>query len=89
MKKFSVQGSWPALVTPMTNDGDVNYESLRRLVNFHIENKSDGVLVLGQQAKLSSSAKKNEERSSIQLLKRLTEGSTSWLAWRLSQHVIP
>ena len=40
-------GSWPALVTPFTDRDEVNVESLRRLVQFHMENRSDGVLLMG------------------------------------------
>ena len=47
MKRFNVVGSWPALVTPFTDRDEVNVESLRRLVQFHMENRSDGVLLMG------------------------------------------
>ncbi len=40
-------GSWPALVTPFTDGDQVNVESLRRLVQFHVDNRSDGVLLMG------------------------------------------
>jgi 4-hydroxy-tetrahydrodipicolinate synthase len=45
--KYNVEGSWPALVTPFTDQGEVNYEMLRRLVGFHAENHSTGVLLMG------------------------------------------
>src|SRR4030042_2906023 len=47
MKRFNVVGSWPALVTPFTDGDQVNVESRRRLVQFHVENRSDGVLLMG------------------------------------------
>jgi 4-hydroxy-tetrahydrodipicolinate synthase len=47
MKRFNVVGSWPALVTPFTDGDEVNVESLRRLVQFHVENRSDGILLMG------------------------------------------
>lgn len=47
MKRFNVEGSWPALVTPMTPEDEVNFGALRRLVGFHVENRSAGVLLLG------------------------------------------
>ena len=40
-------GSLVALVTPMFADGSIDYESLRRLVDFHIENGSDGIVAVG------------------------------------------
>jgi 4-hydroxy-tetrahydrodipicolinate synthase len=45
--KLNVEGSWPALVTPLTEEDEVDYEILRRLVDFHVENRSDGILLLG------------------------------------------
>jgi 4-hydroxy-tetrahydrodipicolinate synthase len=45
--KLNVEGSWPALVTPFTEEDKVDYEILRRLVDFHVEIKSDGILLLG------------------------------------------
>jgi 4-hydroxy-tetrahydrodipicolinate synthase len=50
MKRFNVEGSWPALVTPFTEADEVDLEVLRRLVEFHGENQSDGVLLLGSTA---------------------------------------
>lgn len=47
MKRFNVVGSWPALVTPFTDGDEMNVESLRRLVQFHVDNRSDGVLLMG------------------------------------------
>lgn len=45
--KYNVEGSWPALVTPFNDSGEVNYEMLRKLVGFHAENNSTGVLLMG------------------------------------------
>ena len=42
-----MQGSLVALVTPMQPDGAVDFESLRRLVEFHIEQGSDGIVAVG------------------------------------------
>ena len=47
MKRYNVQGSWPAIVTPFDDEGDVNLEALRGLLDFHIEFGSNGVLLLG------------------------------------------
>lgn len=40
-------GSLVALVTPMFDDGRVDYESLKRFVDFHIENGTDGLCSVG------------------------------------------
>jgi 4-hydroxy-tetrahydrodipicolinate synthase len=41
------QGLYVALVTPFTHDGSVNRDALRRLVQFHIEQGTDGLVVCG------------------------------------------
>ncbi len=46
-KKNLPDGSIVALITPFTEDGQVNTEKLRELVEFHIQNGTDGILVLG------------------------------------------
>ncbi|NDV14132.1 4-hydroxy-tetrahydrodipicolinate synthase [Crenobacter caeni] len=40
-------GSLVALVTPMFEDGRVDFEALNRLVDFHIENGTDGIVAVG------------------------------------------
>lgn len=41
------QGSIVALVTPMNPDGSIDISSFKKLLDFHIENKTDGVVILG------------------------------------------
>jgi 4-hydroxy-tetrahydrodipicolinate synthase len=41
------KGSWVALITPMLDSGDVDYESLARLVDFHLQNDTDGLVIMG------------------------------------------
>ena len=40
-------GSIVAIVTPMRADGAVDFEALDRLVDFHIENGTDGIVAVG------------------------------------------
>lgn len=40
------KGSCVALITPFTEDG-VNYEELRKLLEWHIKNHTDAILVCG------------------------------------------
>jgi len=42
-----IQGSIVALVTPMTDDGAVDETSLKRLVEFHIEQGTDALVAVG------------------------------------------
>ncbi|MCL1827774.1 MAG: 4-hydroxy-tetrahydrodipicolinate synthase [Candidatus Cloacimonetes bacterium] len=56
-----LQGSIPALVTPFKNN-EIDYNSLDKLLNFHLENKSDGLVLLGTtgEAPAISSSEKEE-----------------------------
>ncbi len=47
MTKGSIQGSIPAIVTPMTGDGALDLPALGRLLDWHIAEGSDGVVVVG------------------------------------------
>ncbi|WP_028535579.1 4-hydroxy-tetrahydrodipicolinate synthase [Paludibacterium yongneupense] len=40
-------GSLVALITPMFEDGSVDYDALKGLVDFHIENGTDGIVAVG------------------------------------------
>ena len=42
-----LKGSFVAIVTPMFEDGSIDYESLRKLIDFHCENDSDGIVIVG------------------------------------------
>lgn len=42
-----IQGSLVALVTPMQDDGSVDTEKLAQLIEFHIENATDGIVAVG------------------------------------------
>ncbi len=44
---LQLQGSIVALITPFNHDGSVNFGQLAELVEFHIANKTDGIVVLG------------------------------------------
>ncbi len=45
-----IRGSIVALITPFHEDGSVNYEKLRELVLWHIEEGTDGICILGTTA---------------------------------------
>lgn len=40
-------GSFVALITPMFDNGEIDYPSLKHLVEFHIENGSHGIVAVG------------------------------------------
>lgn len=41
------RGSWVALITPMTEQGQIDYAGLQRLVDFHLENGTAGLVLMG------------------------------------------
>ncbi|MGI5309499.1 4-hydroxy-tetrahydrodipicolinate synthase [Rheinheimera sp. WS51] len=41
------KGSWVALITPMDQQGNIDYVSIERLVDFHLENGTDGLVIMG------------------------------------------
>ena len=47
MDARTLEGSIVALVTPFNEDGSVNFDELGRLIDFQIENGTDGILTLG------------------------------------------
>lgn len=42
-----IKGSLVAIVTPMHDDGTLDLEALRALIDFHIDQKTDGIVVVG------------------------------------------
>ncbi len=53
-----IQGSLVALVTPMNEEGAVDFDSLRKLIEFHVEQGTDGIVAVGT---TGESATLNEE----------------------------
>ena len=44
---MSIKGSITALATPMKEDASIDYESLKNLINFQIDNGIDGIVAVG------------------------------------------
>ncbi|GGC17577.1 4-hydroxy-tetrahydrodipicolinate synthase [Oxalicibacterium flavum] len=42
-----IQGSIPAIVTPMHADGSLDYPGLRKLIDWHIAEGTDGIVIVG------------------------------------------
>lgn len=45
--KKAISGSMPAIVTPMFEDGSLDYPSLRSLLDWHVAEGSDGIVIVG------------------------------------------
>ncbi len=54
MKATVFTGSGVALVTPMHSDLSVNYEKLGELIEFHIQNKTDAIVITGTTGEAST-----------------------------------
>ena len=66
-------GSIVALVTPMHADGAVDYDSLEKLVEFHIDNATDAIVVMGTTGE-SATFDEREHCAVIRDLVRMVKG---------------
>lgn len=57
-----VKGSIVALVTPFNEDGSVNLEKIGELIEYHIANKTDGIVLLGTTAESPTLTFEEEEQ---------------------------
>ncbi len=57
----NLKGSIVALVTPFNQDGTVNFDKLEELIEFHIENKTDALLILGTTGESSTMSHEEDE----------------------------
>ena len=44
---FNLKGSISALVTPMDSDGEINWECLKELIEWHISCNTSGLVIVG------------------------------------------
>lgn len=54
LDKDFLRGSYPPVITPFLENGDVDYDSYRRLIDFQIEGGSHGIVVNGTSAEPST-----------------------------------
>ncbi|MDO5416832.1 MAG: dihydrodipicolinate synthase family protein [Lachnospiraceae bacterium] len=52
MKKEFPGGVWPVMLTPFTSEGDVDYDALKKLVDWYIENGSSGLFAVCQSSEM-------------------------------------
>lgn len=57
-----IKGSIVALITPFNEDGSVNFEKLKELLEWHIANKTDGILVLGTTGESSTMTQEEDDQ---------------------------
>ncbi|MDE5565800.1 MAG: 4-hydroxy-tetrahydrodipicolinate synthase [Anaeroplasmataceae bacterium] len=49
-----LKGSFVALVTPFLEDGSVHYKKLKELLEYHLKNHTDGIVLLGTTGEVST-----------------------------------
>ena len=74
-----LKGSIVALVTPFKNNGEVDEERLRILINWHIKNKTDAILVCGTTGE-SATLSHEEHRRVVQIASEETKGKVPLVA---------
>lgn len=47
MKKTVFTGAGVAIITPMNEDGSINYEKLGEIIDYQVENKTDAIVICG------------------------------------------
>ena len=64
-----IQGSLVALVTPMAENGEVDFDGLRELVEWHVQQGTDGIVAVGTTGESATL----DEREHCQVIRRTVE----------------
>ena len=73
------KGSGVALVTPFDKKNNVNYIKLEELINFHLANKTDAIIVCGTTGE-SSTLSENEKKEVIKFVVEKVNGKIPVIA---------
>ncbi len=63
LKKTIFKGSGVAIITPMNEDGSINFEEMGKLIDFHLSNNTDAIIVCGTTGE--SATLTSEEHSNL------------------------
>ncbi|HIQ15248.1 MAG TPA: 4-hydroxy-tetrahydrodipicolinate synthase, partial [Leucothrix sp.] len=63
------QGSMVALITPMTNSGNIDNTALEALVAFHVENGTDVIVAMGTTGESATFSHKDHRAAIKQIIK--------------------
>lgn len=80
-----LKGSIVALVTPFTAENEIDYEELKRLLEFHIENQTDGLLLLGTTAE-AESLSDSEKLEMVEYCLRILENKIPVMVGIIANH---
>lgn len=79
MKKIIFKGSGVALVTPMKENGEVNFKELEKLIDFHLKNKTDAIIVFGTTGE-GATLKDDEKKEIIKVTLNKVKGKIPVIA---------
>jgi 4-hydroxy-tetrahydrodipicolinate synthase len=65
------QGSMVALVTPMLENGEIDYPALQQLIDWHIQSNTDAIVALGSTGEAATLTFKEREQVIIQTVKQV------------------
>lgn len=66
-----IKGSIVALVTPFHPDGSVNFDKLGQLIDFHLEHKTDAILILGTTGESSTMSHEEDDEVCAYTVRRV------------------
>ena len=69
--KVNLNGSIVALATPFNADGSINFDQLGKLIDWHIDNKTDGILILGTTGESSTMTHEEDDMICEYTMKRV------------------
>lgn len=78
MKHEIVRGSIVALITPFLPNGEVNYEKLGELVDFHLQSKTDALLILGTTGESSTMSHEEDDEVCRYVVNRAAKRIPVW-----------
>ena len=87
MSNHIFTGSGVALITPMKSDGSVNYDVLGDLVEFHVQNGTDAIIVCGTTGEAATLSEK-EHCETISFVAEKTNGRIPVIAGTGSRYAL-
>jgi 4-hydroxy-tetrahydrodipicolinate synthase len=66
MKKFTPHGLITALITPFKKDGSVDFNALKKLIDYQVENKADAIVVCGSTGESATLTTRDKQAIIIQ-----------------------
>ncbi|MFC3337841.1 4-hydroxy-tetrahydrodipicolinate synthase family protein [Paracandidimonas soli] len=72
MSKMKIEGSFVALITPFNKDGSVDFEGFRTLLQFHEQNGTSAVLIMGSTGEVSMLSQQERQQIIVETAKMKT-----------------